>query len=281
MALQKALFQQFINTVQTGTTLLDDEQQLEIENFVRLRQHSSGGFEDRGGRPDLYYSVFGFWLASALGMTDELSRLRGYLSTLNAQELGNGVHRFSLLLLQQTVLAKKRSAFQLLRMLLMRDFPVNMTYQVFLVLLVVDSAHGQKKWVRRLGRLLLSVYRLPKLAPCSMAAALLVAKSNLGMTTARLEKRVLGFFQRGQGFVAFEQMHEADLLSTGVALFALQKAGADLRLLAPDCLGFLQQNYSSGAFMSGTGDRERDLEYTFYGLLTLGSLAGVLNTPQP
>ncbi|NCB08501.1 MAG: hypothetical protein EOM73_10090 [Bacteroidia bacterium] len=40
----------------------------------------------------------------------------------------------------------------------------------------------------------------------------------------------------------------------------------------PDCLNLVQQNYDTGAFLSGDGDLSRDLEYTFYGLLTLGTL---------
>jgi hypothetical protein len=75
------------------------------------------------------------------------------------------------------------------------------------------------------------------------------------------------------GFKAFVQLNNADMLSTAVALFALNFAGSDLRLLKPASLNFIEQNYTDGAFLSGDGDQTRDLEYTFYGLLALGVLA--------
>ena len=83
---------------------------------------------------------------------------------------------------------------------------------------------------------------------------------------------LLSFFEEGRGFKAFPQVGTADLLSTAAALFALKEAGADLRIIAPSCLHFIQENYSSGAFLAGNGDEIRDLEYTFYGLLALGTL---------
>jgi len=63
------------------------------------------------------------------------------------------------------------------------------------------------------------------------------------------------------------------MLSTAVALFALNYVDYDLRLLKPSCLDFIGQNFSDGAFLSGDGDPTADVEYTFYGLLALGVLA--------
>ena len=53
-----------------------------------------------------------------------------------------------------------------------------------------------------------------------------------------------------------------------------------LRLLAPACLDWVQGLFSQGAFLSGNGDSSRDLEYTFYGLLALGSLVPVVQPPD-
>jgi hypothetical protein len=81
------------------------------------------------------------------------------------------------------------------------------------------------------------------------------------------------YFEKGKGFKVFPEQGNADLLSTAVSLFGLKKIGADLRIVSPVCLDLVQQNYDNGAFLSGDGDSSRDLEYTFYGLLTLGVLA--------
>jgi hypothetical protein len=76
----------------------------------------------------------------------------------------------------------------------------------------------------------------------------------------------------GSGFRVFKQIRNCDMLSTAVALYVLKETGYDLRLTAPGALSFIESNYESGAFLSGDGDPTRDLEYTFYGLIALGSL---------
>lgn len=269
----QALYLQFIDTIRDGLSLLEDEQQEEISVFVRQSQHQSGGFMDRGGAPDLYYSVFGSWLGKALQLDDTLTSLQKWLEKQKNEEQGNGVHRFSLLFLQLSCLQKRLSSFQLAKKLIQRDFPANFTYQLFLALLLIDASYGQKPWVRVAGRLMMAFYRLPQNVPCSVVAALTVAQSILGIKTSKLVEKVLTYFRPGSAFVAFKSMEESDLLSTGVALFALQKTGIDLRQIAPDCLEFIQQNYRKGAFLAGDDDPQADLEYTFYGLLALGSLA--------
>jgi len=269
------LYLQFIETVRKGLNLLGDAQQAEVAEFVRKSQHSSGGYTDRAGVPDLYYSVFGSWLAEALELKDSLSQLNGWLEEQKLEGQKNGVHRFSLLFLQQTCLGKRLSAYRLAQKLMMRDFPANFTYQLFLVLLLVDASFGQKDWLRFLGRWMLRFYPVPKEVPSSVIAALMVARSSLGLSTSKLGADLLSSFQKDGAFVAFRGMNEPDLLSTGVALFALLQSGTDLRAIATYSLEFIQQNYRSGAFVAGDDDPMPDLEYTFYGLLALGSLAEV------
>ncbi|WP_163717254.1 prenyltransferase/squalene oxidase repeat-containing protein [Mangrovibacterium lignilyticum] len=276
MVTHQVLYRQFIAKIKLGLRLLGDEQQTEIRQFVINSQHQSGGFTDRGGAPDLYYSVFGSWMAEALDLKPEITRLESWIKSLKDEEQGNGIHRFSLLFLQQSLIQQRMSPLNLTKKLLLRDFPVNFSYQLFLALLLVDTAYGQKRWVRVFGRIMLTFYRLPQQVPCSMVAALLVARSSLKMRTASLQKNLVQYFRPEKAFVAFAPMEEPDLLSTGVALFALEKAQTDLREIAPDCLSFIQQNYRDGAFLAGDGDPECDLEYTFYGLLALGSLGSFL-----
>lgn len=93
------------------------------------------------------------------------------------------------------------------------------------------------------------------------------------MDTALTYRKILSYFDEVNGFKVYRQNNTADLLSTAVALYALRVSGYDLRLIAPACLKFVQDNYCDGAFLSGDGDQTRDLEYTFYGLLALGTLS--------
>jgi hypothetical protein len=105
-----------------------------------------------------------------------------------------------------------------------------------------------------------------------LSAALLYARKIVGLRIAERQTDLLKYTNKGGGFRAFESVDTSDSLSTGVALFVLKETDYDLRMIAPGCLDFVQENYESGAFLSGDGDVTKDLEYTFYGLLALGSL---------
>jgi len=64
----------------------------------------------------------------------------------------------------------------------------------------------------------------------------------------------------------------SDLLSTAVALYALRLASVELGDLREACLDFVDSLWSPGGFHGCVADRTPDCEYTFYGLLALGSL---------
>ncbi len=265
------IYQQFIQCLQAGLNLLDDESRREIVRFVVGRQHSSGGFVDRGEQPDLYYSLFGFWLASALELQTELEHLKGFIQ--DREEETNPVDRFALMLLQQAFFQKKEGQLNFFRELLTNDHPVNFSYQLFLFLLVFDARYGKKRWLYFFVRLLLRWYQPAVGSPASLVAALTIARYEVGLKTEEMQQELLAYFAEDTGFKAFKHVETGDLLSMGVSLFALQKTGFDLRLIAPTCFDFIQQNFDGGAFLSGDGDLTRDLEYTFYGLLALGCLA--------
>ncbi|MCA1758796.1 MAG: hypothetical protein LC658_03420, partial [Bacteroidales bacterium] len=148
---------------------------------------------------------------------------------------------------------------------------VSIFYRLFLFLLAFDALY-RNKTIYFFARPLLSFYSPPAESPCSIHAAISVARQKAGLDNKKEMKLLLSFFEEGKGFKTFRETDEPDLLSTAVALFALKFAGADLRLVTPTCLELIQQNYSSGAFLAGNGDEMRDLEYTFYGLLALGTL---------
>ncbi|MCX5654122.1 MAG: beta-hydroxylase, partial [Planctomycetota bacterium] len=67
-----------------------------------------------------------------------------------------------------------------------------------------------------------------------------------------------------------------DLLSTATGLHALWRAGASLdETLRLACAGFVAGLATeSGGFRGHAADTVADCEYTFYGLLALGHLAG-------
>src|SRR5436309_15263096 len=62
----------------------DDTVQL-VAKFLRSQQNEDGGFKDRTGKSDLYYTVFGLDALAALQQTFDADRIRVY-----AESFGDG-----------------------------------------------------------------------------------------------------------------------------------------------------------------------------------------------
>ena len=84
-----------IESVLAGSaSMLDSEMIAEIRSFVIRNQTPQGGFSDRAGKCDLYYTLFGYYVAEALAVTEVLEPLRDYVvATVKANRL-SGVHRY-------------------------------------------------------------------------------------------------------------------------------------------------------------------------------------------
>lgn len=264
---------QFIGLVQKGFATLDAESQSEVKEFVQSCQHSGGGFTNRAGRPDLYYSLFGVWLSNAIGLKKALEDHRRFILE-NAGTYKEPVDAFADILIREILFEdefKKPSKLKLIKMALQEAGTMSVFYRLFLFLLAFDALYG-KKTIHFFASPLLLFYSPSAESPCSVHAAMLVARQKAGLSIKKEVKIILSYFEEGKGFKTFRETDEPDLLSTAVALFALKFAGFDTRLVTPSCLELIQQNYSAGAFLAGNGDEMRDLEYTFYGLLALGTL---------
>jgi hypothetical protein len=79
-------------------------------------------------------------------------------------------------------------------------------------------------------------------------------------------------YYKNGSFSAFSKTTHGDLLSTGVALYSLRYTDSHLSIIKPDCLTYIDSLYSEGGFCATAFDAGPDVEYTFYGLLGLGSL---------
>ena len=78
---------------------------------------------------------------------------------------------------------------------------------------------------------------------------------------------------RHGGFLANPAAPLPDLLSTATALHAMAQIGYPLAPIKNECLDFIQAHWhDSGGFFAHLADPFPDCEYTFYGLLALGSL---------
>jgi prenyltransferase beta subunit len=94
----------------------------------------------------------------------------------------------------------------------------------------------------------------------------------MGRKDTLLTDKLYSFYRHKGGFSALNRAPTEDLLSTGVALYALHFIEADTRMIKPECLSYIDSLYENGGFRSSYAERETDMEYTFYGLLGLGSL---------
>jgi hypothetical protein len=264
---------QLINLVQKGFAALDAESQAQVQQFLQNSQHENGGFMNRAGRPDLYYSLFGVWIATAVDSDQVLEKHRQFVSK-NETAKDNLVDDFALLLIRAVLFQnefRKPSVLKLLRTAFLQGNKTSVHYRIFLFLLTFDFFYSNRI-LRFWGRMVLPLFSPPSGSPASVQAAVIVARQKAGLKSKNEVEKLLDYFENEKGFKAFKEVTDADLLSTAVALFALKTANTDLRLVKPACLKLIQQNYSNGAFLAGNGDEMRDLEYTFYGLLALGVL---------
>lgn len=265
---------QLIDVLSAGFGALDEETQAEIKDFISGQQNKNGGFYDRAGTPDLYYSLFGLWLSMAAKQKEQQSLLKQYIQSIDSSRATSAVEEMALLLIRFDLESNsdKYSVLSVYRRVLKHGGLLDLSYQFFLLSLLIDAVGKRKRGYYFLARLWLLFYSPKGNLPCSVVAALLFARQFLDLKTNKQKKQIEKYSLDSGGFMAFTGMENADMLSTGVALFALNKTNYDLRFIAPGGMQFIQDNYREGAFLSGDGDQTKDLEYTFYGLLALGSL---------
>jgi hypothetical protein len=268
------VYQKLIQTLQSGYHALGTPAQEELKAFIIRSQNQNGGFNDRSGRPDLYYSLFGTWMSMALGLKEVLDRHRAHIDSFPAGE-PEGTIDFLALRMIMTSLSSEKKKWPLLpafRKIAADRSHINPAYRYFLFMLLLDAQNSHRTFFLLAAKCWLLFYRPSGNVPCSLLAAWIYVRKMTGLSFRDGHTRLLEYYMEGSGFRVFKQIRNCDMLSTAVALYVLKETGYDLRLTAPGALSFIESNYESGAFLSGDGDPTRDLEYTFYGLIALGSL---------
>ena len=282
--------------LRNALNLLDEQGREDVLKFLISQQNPDGGFQDRGGQSDLYYSLFGGLMLRAaeretedrrLKTEDLLSvretvegailKLKQFITRQSNSEVPGFIEKCCLALLQKEFKTGRNSQLKAL-ISLGKSFwkerhSINISYRSFVLFLTLDAVLPLRRILKFGAKSMLRRSTIDQHSPCSEVAARVFLQKM--MNQERLEDQVLlkSFACETGGFKAFAHLNNADMLSTAVALFALSYSGCDLRLLKPVCLDFIGQNFSDGAFLSGDGDPTADVEYTFYGLLALGVLA--------
>lgn len=252
-------------TLARSLNMLDAETIDEIKSYIKSQQTTAGGFSDRGGRSDLYYSLFGCYISEALEIEEIKPALKDYLKkVINSEEL-SGINLKCALILYIKLFGSKT-----IPSILRKNDNIAAQYSDFIKLLAYYYTEDYISlfFIRQ---------NLKKIKPnagmpCSVLSASLILKHGNGKPGEDPWNFISACFKNGS-FSAFSRTAYGDMLSTGVALYALRFAESDLSIVKPDCLTYIDSLYSDGGFCATSFDEVPDVEYTFYGLLGLGSLA--------
>lgn len=268
-----------------------------VAGFFRTRLNPDGGFQDRSGASDLYYTVFG--LDGLIALQEQLP-VEQTSSFLEGFGDGTDLDFVHLACLARAWAALRRvpEPATVSRMLAhVETFragdggystqpgeAVGSSYGAFLALNVYQDLSAE---LPAPARVLDSLRALrasdgswgfhPDL-PWGMTpttAAAVVVRRHLGAIADRdTGMWLLDRCHSSGGFFAGPDAPVPDLLSTAVALHALSSLHVPLGAIREACLDFIDSLWTNrGGFFGTWADDEADCEYTYYALLALGHLS--------
>ena len=287
-----------LQVARVAPKILGDSTDL-VRNFLASQQNPDGGFRDRAGESDLYYTVFGLDALAVFQAKPDMAAVEQFLLKYEEGEDLDLVHLSCLARCWGTV-GKDQMPKGLRKALLTRlesfrkpcggwdnnpDREHGTAYGSFLAL---GAYQDLGKLPSKPLRILQSLKALetpdhawnnhPNLPTGSTnpTAGAVVLLNNLHLPI----NDEVGKWLRDQlhpqgGFVAVPGAPIPDLLTTATALHAL--AALEVRLTEEQtdlCLDFIDTLWdATGGFHGNWSDDYLDCEYTFYGLLALGHLS--------
>lgn len=277
--------------------LLGESSEL-VTGFLQRRLHEEGGFTDRAGEPDLYYTVFGLEGLLALRADLPAARIASYLRPFGDGEGLDFVHLTCLARCWAALPPEHRTGFpresvaERIEGFRSADGGYDASpgaergtvYGCFLALggyqdLGVELP-DREAVLRCIGSLraedggYANQHEMPLgLTPPTAAAATLLRQLD-APPPPELAEWLLARCHPDGGFFATPLAPMPDLLSTATALHALAGMHADLGPVREPCLDFVDTLWTNeGGFHGNWSDDMLDCEYTYYGLLALGHLA--------
>ena len=274
-----------------------------VQHFLLEQRHPDGGFQDRSGDPDLYYTVFGLEGLVALQAEPPIEALATYLRRFGAGDNLDFVHVACLARAWATVggfggdnslrvdEATRDAIAARLETFRSADggyaqTPGEESGTIYAAFLALGAYQDLQREMPDAERLLPTIAALR--APDGGYANFPGMDVGLTSTTAAAVAihRVFGRPMEGDpaswllaryhpqgGFVAAPEVPMPDLLSTATALHALAILQAPLAPIQDSCLDFIDTLWTNrGGFYGSWADDFVDCEYTYYGLLALGHL---------
>jgi prenyltransferase beta subunit len=268
-----------------------------VAAFLRDRHNADGGFQDRTGASDLYYTVFGLDGLIALQQELPVERTATYLDRFGS---GDGLDFVHLCCLARgwAAIGRRpdgtRAAEILQRIEACRSgdggyatqpsAAYGSAYGAFLAIgayqdlgrempdtaAVLRSLDGLRAADGSFG----NHPGLPSGVTPATAAAVLVMRQLDRQPPREAGMWLLDRCHARGGFFAASATPVPDLLSTATALHALSAMQVPFGALAEPCLDFVDSLWTNrGGFFGTWADDAADCEYTYYALLALGHLS--------
>jgi hypothetical protein len=294
--------QEIITTVLAGANSLEGLARNKISNFIAGCFTCEGGFANRAGKPDLYYSLFGSACAFALETELDFKRLENWVHSFNYNDLG---------LIDLTSLIKILSTLEILgfdkalrandlnnklyKLILKFRTPSNgfsytgdepgFPYAAFLAINAfndlgrnISKPENLAKSVKSCLKNDFSLARPESSAfglLLSTAAGVLVYRQLTGEILNNSVDLIENYYSSG-GFKADLKAALPDMLSTAVALFTLKVCKRDLGYYRKNLKQFVSDHWlKDGSFCATLLDESGDCEYVYYALLSLGAIKDV------
>lgn len=264
----------FEKVLKQGLGVLDEDIIEEIKHYVISQQNNDGGFSNKAGKSDVYYSLFGYFLCQGLGLTEQVNHLRKFTREKAVNKTHNQVDWFCKAILYKQLVADKKKIMDFkkeLKQIVSANDSATNSYQPFLSLL----AFYYFKDYHSMFTLISSQeeqYNIHENKPTPVMAAKLVLLKLAAKDTKGYKEALMSRYDKSGGFRASLSSPLPDLLSTSVSLYAMVFANANLSLIKPACFEFINRLFENGGFVAYEWDDTPDIEYTFYGLLALGAL---------
>jgi hypothetical protein len=294
--MKETLTMKLYRTLLRGMKQLGREAIVKVADFVKSQRSDNMAFIDKSGKPDIYYSAFGWLLSYVLDIKLNKKLMKAWLDTIDVSQL-ELVHYSAYVrckmirnlspialfqpILFQTMLSLKKAShlpIALQRTIISEEFELT-PYNQFLILSLKEDLGMRKfEWHKEKS---LNKYHLAQggysndskaltSSTNATVAALLVKgqsdgyKINNDVMALREQQDVTG------GYRAAEASPFPDILSTATALFALKCYNLKPKY---DVRDFIEAHWlDNGGFAATLADEQSDTEYTFYGLLALGTI---------
>lgn len=270
-----------------------------VEAFLQGQLNDDGGFKDREGQSDLYYTVFALDAMISLQVDLPVEKVASYLKSFGAGEGLDFVHLCSLArgwaalkdaceiddeiavsLLGR--IERYRSADGGYNAISARDDGT--AYGAFLAVGAYQDLNREPPSPLGVVQSLKFLEtpdsawandRKVKAGSTNATAAAVTLLRNLGQPLNPAVGDWLMERHHAQGgFVAAAAVPMPDLLTTATALHALSGLQRDVSSVREDCLDFVDTLWTNeGAFHGQWTDDHLDCEYLFYALLALGHLS--------